>query len=165
VIQAPASTVLLRAEIAVWTSAIEPALSKGQWVISDRFSDSTFVYQGIARKLGIDKVRDLQQMALGDFTPDLTLVLDVVPDQGLARAAGRGLELFEKPEPKNTSAMRRAEENRFERFNVEFHRRLREGFLQIAAQDPKRCFVIDGARDPDTVSADVWRAVKERLRP
>jgi dTMP kinase len=142
---------------------IEPALSRGQWVISDRFSDSTFVYQGIARKLGIETVRHLQQVALGNFTPDLTLILDVAPDRGLARAAGRGLELFDEAAAKDASAARRPEENRFERFHVEFHRRLRDGFLKIAAQEPKRCFVIDGARDQDTVAADVWRAVEERL--
>ena len=144
---------------------IEPALAKGQWVISDRFSDSTFVYQGVARELGIETVRYLQQAALGDVTPDLTLILDVAPDKGLARAAGRGLELFDEAGSGDTATAHRAEENRFERFHVEFHRRLREGFLDIAAQEPKRCAVIDGAREPEAVAADVWREVERRLHP
>jgi dTMP kinase len=145
---------------------IEPALSKGQWVISDRFSDSTFVYQGVARELGIETVRYLQQMALGDLTPDLTLILDVEPGKGLARAAGRGLALFDDAGPKNAAAvLHHSEENRFERFDVDFHKRLREGFLEIAAQEPKRCVVIDGSSDADSVAAHVWRAVEERLHP
>ena len=145
---------------------IEPALSKGQWVISDRFSDSTYVYQGVARELGIETVRYLQQMALGDFTPDLTLILDVEPGKGLVRAAGRGLALFDKADPKNAAAtLHHSEENRFERFDVDFHKRLRQGFLEIAAQEPKRCMVIDGSLDADSVARHVWRAVEERLHP
>jgi dTMP kinase len=144
---------------------IEPALAKGQWVISDRFSDSTFVYQGVARELGIETVRYLQQVALGDFTPDLTLIIDVAPDKGLARAAGRGLELFDEAGADNAATAHRAEENRFERFHVEFHRRLREGFLDIAAQEPRRCAVVDGTRNPEAVAADVWRTVEKRLHP
>lgn len=144
---------------------IEPALANGQWVISDRFSDSTFVYQGVARELGIETVRYLQQVALGDFTPNLTLILDVAPDRGLARAAGRGLELFDETGSGNAATAHRVEENRFERFHVEFHRRLREGFLDIAAQEPRRCAIIDGAREPAAVAADIWRAVEDRLHP
>ena len=130
---------------------IEPALAQGQWVISDRFSDSTFVYQGVARGLGMERVRHLQHMAFGDFAPDLTLILDLSPDQGLNRAAGR-------PSQAN-------QENRFERFDLKFHRRLREGFLKLAADEPKRCAVIDAARNVDAVAAEVWRVVEERLHP
>src|SRR5258705_10654265 len=69
---------------------IEPALASGTWVISDRFSDSTFVYQGIARGLGIEVVRRLQHAALGDFAPDLTILLDIDPHAGLTRPGARG---------------------------------------------------------------------------
>jgi dTMP kinase len=127
---------------------IEPALASGTWVISDRFADSTFVYQGIARGLGIDTVRRLQHAALGDFAPDLTLLLDIDPGAGLTRAGRRGQG-----------------ENRFERFDAGFHARLREGFLRIAADEPARCAVIDGSREADAIAADVWRVVGERLRP
>jgi len=127
---------------------IEPALAAGKWVVSDRFADSTFVYQGIARGLGIDAVRRLQQAALGDFAPDLTIILDVDPRAGLARAGGRG-----------------EAENRFERFDGGFHARLRDGFLAIAAREPERCVVVDGSGGVDAIATDVWRAVTERLNP
>ena len=91
---------------------IEPALASGAWVISDRFSDSTFVYQGIARGLGLETVRRLQQAALGDFAPDLTILLDIDPREGLARAAAR-----------------HQKENRFERFDAAFHARCARAFL------------------------------------
>jgi dTMP kinase len=145
---------------------IEPALAQGQWVISDRFSDSTFVYQGIARGLGIETVRYLQQMTLGDFAPDLTLILDIAPDKGLGRAAGRGLVLFDEAGPRNAAtAVHQAAENRFERFHLDFHKSLREGFLEVAAQEPKRCAVIDAAREQDIVADDIRRIVEERLHP
>ena len=127
---------------------IEPALAAGTWVISDRFSDSTFVYQGIARGLGIDTVRRLSRAALGDFAPDLTILLDVDPDSGLKRAGRRGQA-----------------EDRFERFDAAFHARLRDGFLQLAAEEPVRCAVVDGSVEAAAVAADVWRIVGERLQP
>ncbi len=127
---------------------IEPALTSGTWVISDRFSDSTFVYQGIARGLGIETVRRLSRAALGDFAPDLTILLDVDPDAGLKRAGRRGQA-----------------EDRFERFDAGFHARLRGGFLQLAAEEPARCAVVDGSRDTEAIAADVWHIVGERLRP
>ncbi len=127
---------------------IEPALAAGTWVISDRFSDSTFVYQGLARGLGMDAVRTLQRAALGDFAPDLTLVLDVSPRAGLERAVARG-----------------AHENRFEQFDAAFHHRLRDGFLSIAAEEPQRCAVLDGTASAESVAANVWRTVVERLAP
>jgi len=127
---------------------IGPALERGQWVISDRFSDSTIVYQGIARGLGTDKVGRLIKAVLGDFAPDLTLVLDVDPRKGLARAGKRG-----------------ADENRFERFDERFHRELLSGFRDIAAAEPKRCALINGEGSPDEVAAAIWRVVEECLRP
>lgn len=127
---------------------IEPKLASGTWVISDRFSDSTFVYQGIARGLGLKAVRRLQQAALGDVMPDLTIVLDLDPREGLARAA-----------------MRQPKENRFERFDPPFHAALREGFRAIAAREPERCALVDGSRDAEAVAAGIWRIVTERLAP
>lgn len=128
---------------------IEPALAGGAWVVSDRFSDSTYVYQGFARGLGTEKVRRLQEAALGSFAPDLTIVLDLDPAEGLKRAGGRT----------------QGHENRFERFDGEFHQKLRAAFRDIAHSEPKRCVVIDSGRAREIVAADVWRAVEERLRP
>jgi dTMP kinase len=128
---------------------IEPALARGEWVVSDRFSDSTYVYQGVARGLGTDKVRRLHEAALGSFAPDLTIVLDLDPAEGLKRAGGRGP----------------GSETRFERFDADFHQKLRTAFRDIAKAEPKRCILIDATRPPDAVAADVWRAVEERLKP
>lgn len=128
---------------------IEPALARGEWVVSDRFSDSTYVYQGIARGLGTDKVRRLHEAALGSFAPDLTIVLDLDPAEGLKRAGGRGP----------------GSETRFERFDEDFHQKLRAAFRDIAKAEPNRCVLIDTARPQDAVAADVWRAVEDRLKP
>jgi dTMP kinase len=128
---------------------IEPALVRGEWVISDRFADSTYVYQGIARGLGVDVVRRLQLAALGDFAPDLTIILDLDPVQGLRRAEGRNVG--------------QTEENRFERFDAEFHTRLRDGFRALAAHEPQRCVLFDASRPAASVAADIWAAVSERF--
>jgi dTMP kinase len=96
----------------------------------------------------MDAVRKLQTAALGDFAPDLTIVLDVQPRAGLERAVARG-----------------ANENRFERFDAAFHQRLRDGFLALAAAEPQRCAVIDGSDPKEAVAANVWRTVAERLAP
>jgi len=128
---------------------IDPALARGEWVVSDRFSDSTYVYQGVARGLGTEKVRRLQEAALGSFAPDLTIVLDLDPAEGLKRAGTRA----------------QGNETRFERFGADFHQKLRAAFRDIAKSEPKRCIVVDGGRAPELVAADVWRAVEERLKP
>ena len=144
---------------------IEPALGRGEWVISDRFSDSTYVYQGIARGLGIDVVRGLQRAALGDFAPELTIILDLDPVQGLKRAAGRGLALFEQSGSAVAGAAHHVEENRFERFDDKFHTRLRDGFRALAAREPQRCVLIDASRATESIAADIWSVVSERLKP
>jgi dTMP kinase len=131
------------------TRVIEPALAKGEWVISDRFSDSTFVYQGVARGLGVELVRRIQEAALGRFAPDLTLMLDLPVEEGLNRAHARG-------------EMR---ESRFEKFGHAFHESLRAAFHKIAQTEPQRCALLDGARSESAVATDVWRAVEERLQP
>jgi dTMP kinase len=128
---------------------IAPALAAGNWVVCDRFSDSTSVYQGLARELGMEKIRTLQDAALPELTPDLTLILDLDPATGLARAHARG----------------GAGETRFERFDSAFHARLRQGFRDIAAREPQRCVTIDGADSAENVAARIWRAVTERLQP
>jgi dTMP kinase len=128
---------------------IGPALADGAWVLCDRFSDSTLVYQGLARGLGVEKLRALQDAALSGLTPDLTLVLDLDPSIGLARAKARS----------------GAGETRFERFDAAFHARLRQEFRDIAAREPQRCVLIDGEGTAENVAARIWRAVSERLQP
>ena len=116
---------------------IWPALSEGKWVISDRFLDSTRVYQGYAH--GVDKslIEGLYYMIAEDFEPDLTFILDIDPVTGLERSRAQLLSSHNAKE--NT-------EDRFERIGLDFHQKLREGYLKIAEQDSKRCVVIDAGQ-------------------
>lgn len=124
---------------------IEPALRDGTWVVCDRFSDSTRVYQGIAGSVGLDRVDRLHSLVLGDLRPDLTLILDVPVAIGLAR--------------------RRASvgANRYERMDDAFHERVRDGFLAIARAEPGRCVVIDGTAPPDVVAERIIAAARARF--
>jgi len=127
-------------------STVWPALEQGAWVISDRFADSTTAYQGYGHGLDRAMLERLYGVAVGDFRPDLTLILDVPIDTGLARAAAR-----------------RGTETRYENLPVEFHQRVKAGFLEIARRAPARCVVIDAAQDIDTIAGGIARAVGERL--
>jgi len=124
---------------------IAPALARGVWIVSDRFADSTLAYQGYGHGLPLADIALMHGLALDDFTPDLTLILDVPVEIGLARAAGR------------TAA------DRFERLDRAFHERLRQGFRAIATAEPARCVVIDAAVEPAAVHNAVLAAVAERL--
>lgn len=123
-----------------------PALDTGCWVICDRFFDSTMAYQGYGLGLGRDLIAALQSTALGDFRPDLTLILDLPVEVGLGRANAR-----------------RGGEDRYERMDVDFHRRLREGFLDIARREPERCVVVDAAHPVEEVQASILDSVTRRL--
>lgn len=130
-----------------FVNLIRPALDRGQWVISDRFADSTTAYQGYGHQLGVEVIAELQRLVIGNFIPDLTLILDLVPDTGLGRAKGR-----------QASA-----EDRYERMDGAFHDRVREGFLAIARAEPDRCVVIDAGDGEQQVHDSIVAAVKERL--
>jgi dTMP kinase len=125
---------------------IEPALAQGAWVICDRFHDSTRAYQGAAGGLSAERIAAIHQASLGDFTPDLTLVVDLDPAQGLARTRTRG----EDP-------------TRFERQPAAFHGALRQAFLEIARSEPERCTVIDGSAAPQAVLDAALAVIRERL--
>ena len=124
---------------------IRPALAEGKYVVCDRFFDSTKAYQGVAGGLGLDVIHNLQQPVLGTTIPDFTLLLDIDPEKGLRRAQERGGEL------------------RFESKTLAYHRTLRNAFLDFAAQEPDRIFVIDADRDVEAVSADILAVLDERL--
>ena len=126
---------------------IAPALERGDWVVCDRFADSTLAYQGYGRGLPIADLQALQRVALGDFAPDLTLILDLPVAKGLARAGGRA-----------------GSADRFERLDPAFHERLRQGFLRIAAEHPGRCVLIDASGDIESVHRAVIAAIAGRLR-
>ncbi len=125
---------------------IRPALDAGRWVVCDRFNDSTIAYQGYGRSLPLAELAALQRFALGDFRPDLTLILDLPVADGLARAARRA-----------------GAADRFERLDHDFHQRLRDGFLAIAAAEPERCVVIDASGAPQSVYQAIIAAVSARL--
>ena len=127
-------------------TTVWPALKRGAWVISDRFADSTRAYQGYGHGLDLAMIERLYDVAVGDFRPDLTLILDLPIDVGLARAAAR-----------------RGAETRYENLPIEFHRRVKAGFLEIAKREPKRCVVIDAAQDIDTLAATIARTVSDQL--
>ncbi|MBK9467767.1 MAG: dTMP kinase [Pseudomonadales bacterium] len=121
---------------------IKPALARGDWVISDRFTDATIAYQGAGRRMGVERIQALRRLLLGDFAPDLTLLLDVPVDSGMQRLAGRGAP------------------DRFEMEGREFFERVRAAYLQLAAAEPARFRVIDAAQELPAVQAAVAQAVE-----
>lgn len=123
-----------------------PALRAGQWVISDRYADSSRVYQGLGRGLGVEWIDALTRMIAGGFKPTLTLVLDLPVEEGLSRAQARDNG-----------------ENRFESLGLEFHQRLRQGYLELAAREPQRFSVIDARPSPSEVAHAVWHVVRDRF--
>ena len=125
---------------------IGPALHADRWVISDRFSDSTFAYQGVGRGLARETIRRIDSAVLDDFAPDLTLILDLDVTIGLERALARG-----------------PAENRFEKFGIEFHEKLRQAFLDIAKRSPERCRVIDASGSEGQVAEAIFAAVSRRF--
>lgn len=128
------------------TRLIRPALDAGNWVICDRFNDSTVAYQGYGRGVPLSDLAMLQQFAIGDFAPDLTLILDLPVEEGFARAALRP---------------RRAD--RFERLDQNFHERLRAGFHAIAASEPERCVVIPASSLVDEVHNAILATLTQRF--
>jgi len=124
---------------------IGPALKGGTWVICDRFTDATYAYQGGGRGMNTELISELETMVQGNLRPDLTIILDLDPETGLSRARNRG------------------ELDRFEREHVEFFIKVREAYLQIAMNFPKRCAVINAGRDLDEVSRDIALLLKTRF--
>lgn len=127
------------------TGVIRPALDDGTWVISDRFIDSTRVYQGKLYGLEREFIGQLERYTVGADLPDLTLILDLPASEGLHRAASRGTL------------------SRYDAERIETHETLRQGFLEIAEAEPGRCILIDGHLPVASVEAAVWQAVSDRL--
>lgn len=121
---------------------IRPALAQGQWVLCDRFFDSTTAYQGAGHGVPVAMLEELRRAAVGALAPDLTFVLDIDVETGLGRAQGRG-----------------GAETRFERFDRAFHQRVRDGFLAIAKAEPERVRVIDASGTPEAVAAAILAVV------
>jgi dTMP kinase len=131
-------------------NTILPALNRGKWVISDRFADSTRVYQGTLGQVDARLIQALERVTLGDLRPDLTFILDVPAEIGLARAAKR----------RGTTGA-----DRFEAEDPEFHQKLRRAYLELAAREPDRCVAIDVTAPKPEVAERIWTIVMSRLDP
>lgn len=131
---------------------IRPALAQGAMVLCDRYHDSTVAYQGFGRGLDVERLISLGEMATGGLVPDVTVVLDLPVEQGLARARSR-----------NSGAGASQSEGRFEALEMAFHQRVRDGFLDMAAREPNRFAVADATGDPQAVFNRVQRAIEQRL--
>lgn len=134
---------------------IRPALARGCWVLCDRFSDSTRAYQGVLGDVEPEVIEGLDRLIVGRTRPDLTLMLDLPADVGLARAA-----LRRRAAQGSSDAP-----DRFEEEGLAFHERLRGAFRRIAAGEPERCALIDAQRGPDDVAQEIWSVVAQRLDP
>ncbi len=126
--------------------AIAPALAAGRWVLCDRFADSTMAYQGYGHRLGPEFVRKLHRLVLGNLQPDLTLMFDLPVEFGLKRALARA-----------------GAETRYERMDIAFHKRLRQGFRAIARAAPKRCALVDASGSENQVAARIAMLVGKRF--
>ena len=126
---------------------IAPALLRNTIVLSDRFLDSSTVYQGVARNLSMDPVNHINLFAVGNVMPDITVVIDVPTDVSLARIRRRASDL----------------PDRMERENIDFYTKVREGYLVLAKGLPERFIVVDGTQPEDAVEKKIWTAIKDRL--
>jgi dTMP kinase len=131
-------------------NTIEPALASGRWVISDRFVDSSRVYQGTLGAVDPKLLRALERITVGDLRPELTFIMDVPADVGLARAnKRRGVD----------------DVDRFEAESLDYHERLREAYRVIAITEPQRCVLIDATEPRPAVAERIWKVVNDRLDP
>jgi dTMP kinase len=125
---------------------VQPALDRGQWVLCDRFADSTTAYQGYAQNIDLETIATLYGLAVGNLEPNLTIILDLPVEIGLERAEDRGLG-----------------GTRYEKMGIEFHKRLRDGFLQIAANNLHRCSIVDATQSIEEISENIMALVQERF--
>jgi dTMP kinase len=126
---------------------IAPALLRGATVLSDRYLDSSTVYQGVARNLSMDPVNQINHFAVGNVMPDITVVIDVPTEVSLTRIRQRASDL----------------PDRMERENIDFYTKVREGYLVLAKGLPERFVVIDGTQNEDAIEKKIWAAVKDRI--
>lgn len=132
---------------------ILPAVEKGQWVISDRFADSTRAFQGYGMGLDPAVIDQLYALVAGEFQPDLTFIFDIDPSLGLKRSM-KHMEV--------TSNKAESTEDRYERMGLAFHQRLRQGFLEIAKKFPGRCIIIDATQDIHVIHRQMLKVVEAR---
>jgi dTMP kinase len=142
----PETLLLFAARVDHLARTIRPALAADRWVVCDRFTDSTYAYQGAGRGLEEATISAIEAAAIASFRPDLTLILDLAPEAGLARVDSRGRH-----------------ETRFEQFDAGFHARLREWFRRLAEREPGRCVLLDANALADESAAQIWQIVSARF--
>jgi dTMP kinase len=130
---------------------IRPALGRGEIVISDRFTDSSLVYQGVGRGLGADTIEALDRIACRGLKPDLTILVDVDAETSLARARGRNAA---EPHP----------ETRMDDQSMEFHRKVHQAYHALAAAEPQRVRIVDGEAPVDEIERAIWEVVSPHVR-
>lgn len=130
---------------------VKPSLAQGKIVISDRFADSTVAYQGYGHGVDLGIIEQVHSATVGGFSPDLTLVFDIDPAKGLERSNNR------------LARVAGLVENRYENFELEFHEKVRKGFLAIAEKNPKRCVVINADDEIESIHQKIINIIEERL--
>ena len=128
---------------------VAPAIAEGQIVLCDRFLDSTTVYQGVARAIDSKKVDTINQFAIGDTNPDLTILIDLPPEIGLARGHARS----------------DGQLDRMEKEAIEFFQAVRQGYLDLAKSEPKRFLVLDGSQSVEELETQIWQKVEATFLP
>ena len=128
-----------------------PALSIGSIVIASRYIDATVAYQGYGRGLPLENIRDINELATGGLKPDLTIILDIAADKGLQRARG-----VEEETPVG-------ETDRIESESIEFHKRVRKGYLDIVRREPERCVLINSDRPISEISKDIKKCLEKKF--
>ena len=126
---------------------IKPSLDKGKWVLCDRFYHSTYAYQGVGHNLGIENMRIIKKIIIGEITPNLTFILDIDPVNGIGRTKNRV-----------------SNEDRFEKMNLAFHNNLRKAFIQFSKKNPKRFIVIDAELSLEKISEIISSEVQTRFQ-
>lgn len=139
----------LAARADLYERVILPALNTGRVVITDRFADSTMVYQSFVKGFPVDDLRTLHRVLFGPRLPDITFILDIDPEVGLERTRGRA-----------TMNAAGDTEDRFEREGLDFHRKVRDGYLRVAAADPTRCVVIPADGTPEEVHERIMQVLR-----
>ncbi len=135
---------------------IKPSIDEGKIVLCDRFTDSTRAYQSFGHGFPLEIVDAIGKLAIDDFEPDLTLILDINPEIGISRSNKRNAE-----QPVSVSGQ---VEDRFERLDISFHERLRNGYLQIAKENLHRCVVLDAGMEIDKLAKNIWATVTKRIK-
>ena len=150
----PESEVLLfeasRAQLV--RKVIQPALARGAWVVCDRFFDSTTAYQGFGRGFSVELIETINRFAIGDTMPDMTILLDVNISLGMQRCAKR-------------QAGKKIKYDRIESEALEFHEKVRQGYLELARRYPERFRKVDAMRHAEPIAADIWKLVSDAFSP